>query len=313
MAAEGIEKLTEVPLEFFKDGNAFIRKCQKPDQREYLKIIRAVGIGFLMMGVLQEEFCSKLEEKFYSKLHDMSQTSAFVKKLASNNKTTRDAALESLRKYLASKTTLTLLDMEKIWRGLYFSMWFCDRPKAQERLAESLGQLYSESIKSKKAFLLFVKAFNLIMIKEWTDIDQWRIDKFYLLIRRVLRHNFIYMKKNDWNEKLVDSWIEVMEETILSGDSKVPVALPYHLCDIYLDELELVVFGEENIQVSADDIPIQKLIEPFTILNKSAKLKTLREKTKEDVLDDKRLVEWKVVENKISDTEDGEEEEWNGF
>lgn len=47
MAAEGLEKLTEVPVEFFKDGSAFVKKCQKPDEKEYLKIIRAVGIGFI--------------------------------------------------------------------------------------------------------------------------------------------------------------------------------------------------------------------------------------------------------------------------
>lgn len=33
MAAEGLEKLTEVPAEFFKDGSAFIRKCTKPDKK----------------------------------------------------------------------------------------------------------------------------------------------------------------------------------------------------------------------------------------------------------------------------------------
>jgi len=52
MAAEGVEKLTEIPVEFFKDGSAFIKKCQKSDQKEYFKIIRAVGIGFVMMGVV---------------------------------------------------------------------------------------------------------------------------------------------------------------------------------------------------------------------------------------------------------------------
>lgn len=33
MAAEGLEKITEVPVEFFKDGSAFIKKCQKPNQK----------------------------------------------------------------------------------------------------------------------------------------------------------------------------------------------------------------------------------------------------------------------------------------
>ncbi|CAK7902342.1 protein transport protein Sss1p [[Candida] anglica] len=52
MAAEGLEKFTEVPVEFFKDGSAFVKKCQKPTKKEYFQIIRAVGVGFVMMGVI---------------------------------------------------------------------------------------------------------------------------------------------------------------------------------------------------------------------------------------------------------------------
>lgn len=281
----------------------------------------------------------------------MSQASNFVKKLASNDKPTRDAALESLKKFLISKSSKTfsisLLDAEKLWKGLYYSMWFCDRPKAQERLAENLGKLYLENINSNEVFLRFVEAFNLIMIKEWSSIDQWRIDKYYLLIRRVLRHNFKYLKLHQWDETLVNDWVDVMRRTILSGDAKVPVALPYHLCDIYLDELQLILFEEleeeeldkedpgylqkyENLMRQkieiADGVPVLKLISPFQILNKEAKLKPLREKCKEDILDDERLVDWAVIEDKSDsdldeeddgvaekDDDDEEEEEWKGF
>ncbi|KAI5968141.1 hypothetical protein CANMA_002564 [Candida margitis] len=283
----------------------------------------------------------------------MSQASNFVKKLASNDKPTRDAALESLKKFLISKSSksfsISLLDAEKLWKGLYYSMWFCDRPKAQERLAENLGQLYSENMKSDDVFLRFVEAFNLIMIKEWSSIDQWRIDKYYLLIRRVLRHNFKYLQQHEWDDKLVSRWVDVMSRTLLSGDAKVPVALPYHLCDIYLDELQLIMFAEleeeeldkddadylqkyedlmrQKIAI-ADDVPVLKLIEPFQNLNKEAKLKPLREKCKEDVLDDERLVDWAVIEDdsddsdsegegrngsKGGDSDDDDEEEWKGF
>ncbi|AAS54647.1 AGR157Cp [Eremothecium gossypii ATCC 10895] len=47
-----LEKLSDAPLEFFKDGTAFLSKCNKPNQREFLQIIRAVGIGFLAVGVI---------------------------------------------------------------------------------------------------------------------------------------------------------------------------------------------------------------------------------------------------------------------
>ncbi|CCH46227.1 hypothetical protein BN7_5818 [Wickerhamomyces ciferrii] len=52
MAGDGLEKFTEVPIEFFKDGTAFVQKCTKPDKKEYIKIIRAVGVGFIMMGLV---------------------------------------------------------------------------------------------------------------------------------------------------------------------------------------------------------------------------------------------------------------------
>lgn len=39
--AEGLEKFTEVPVEFFKDGSAFLRKCQRPDKKgKLIKMIR---------------------------------------------------------------------------------------------------------------------------------------------------------------------------------------------------------------------------------------------------------------------------------
>lgn len=47
-----IEKLAEAPLEFIKDGSNFINKCKKPNDRELLKIVRAVGLGFIAVGVI---------------------------------------------------------------------------------------------------------------------------------------------------------------------------------------------------------------------------------------------------------------------
>ncbi|KAG5354594.1 Protein transport protein [Yarrowia sp. B02] len=41
-----------VPLEFIQEGTAFLNKCTKPDRKEYTKIVRAVGVGFLVMGAI---------------------------------------------------------------------------------------------------------------------------------------------------------------------------------------------------------------------------------------------------------------------
>lgn len=47
-----VEKLAEAPLEFVKDGSQFLSKCKKPDMKEYTKIVRAVGIGFVAVGII---------------------------------------------------------------------------------------------------------------------------------------------------------------------------------------------------------------------------------------------------------------------
>ncbi|KAL1301518.1 hypothetical protein AAFC00_005761 [Neodothiora populina] len=50
--SEQIKDLAEMPREFLKDGTQFINRCTKPDKREFLKISQAVGVGFLVMGVI---------------------------------------------------------------------------------------------------------------------------------------------------------------------------------------------------------------------------------------------------------------------
>ncbi|KAK9470967.1 uncharacterized protein V1510DRAFT_421626 [Dipodascopsis tothii] len=45
-------KLMEYPQEFIKEGTVFLRRCNKPNEKEYLKIIQTVGAGFLVMGAI---------------------------------------------------------------------------------------------------------------------------------------------------------------------------------------------------------------------------------------------------------------------
>ncbi|EGO60429.1 hypothetical protein NEUTE1DRAFT_93606 [Neurospora tetrasperma FGSC 2508] len=50
--ADQLQEILDVPREFLKDGIQFIKKCQKPDRREFIKISQAVGTGFLIMGAV---------------------------------------------------------------------------------------------------------------------------------------------------------------------------------------------------------------------------------------------------------------------
>ncbi|KAH7350216.1 protein transporter Sec61 subunit gamma [Plectosphaerella cucumerina] len=50
--ADSVQEILDVPKEFVKDGTQFIKRCQKPDGPEFLKICQAVGMGFIIMGAV---------------------------------------------------------------------------------------------------------------------------------------------------------------------------------------------------------------------------------------------------------------------
>ncbi|KAG7813603.1 hypothetical protein KL921_001149 [Ogataea angusta] len=252
------------------------------------------------------------------------QTKTFVKKLASTDRKTRDHALETLKKFLGARADvrpLTLPEFEKLWKGLYYTMWFSDRPRPQQRLADDLARLFSECV-SKEQFCVFVQAFWAVVCKEWPTLDQWRVDKFYLLMRYVVRECFVRLQKEEWDLELLERYIQSLEADVLSGRPAVPPGVTYHVVDVYLDELERVVAGdEEDVEAEKarekfEDVPLAKLLQPFEKIHKDALMKTLRNKVRDDLLKDERLKTWGYAENKSEEKEEDEEEEeeeWTGF
>jgi protein transport protein SEC61 subunit gamma-like protein len=50
---EGIQELLIEPLrQFAKDSIHLVKKCTKPDRKEFTAIARATGVGFLIMGFI---------------------------------------------------------------------------------------------------------------------------------------------------------------------------------------------------------------------------------------------------------------------
>ncbi|KAI5867415.1 protein translocase SEC6 [Durotheca rogersii] len=47
-----VHDLLEIPRDFIKDGTQFMTRCTKPDQKEFVQICKAVGVGFLVMGAI---------------------------------------------------------------------------------------------------------------------------------------------------------------------------------------------------------------------------------------------------------------------
>jgi ribosomal RNA-processing protein 1 len=110
--------------------------------------------------------------------------------------------LTSLRSFLSARhvsSSLTHLEVLKLWKGLFYAMWMCDRPLPQQQLAQDLADLMYAipSDKRPDAVVNWLRGFWGTMAREWTGIDVLRMDKFLLLVRRVLGGMLGWMRERE--------------------------------------------------------------------------------------------------------------------
>ncbi|XP_041128009.1 ribosomal RNA processing protein 1 homolog A-like [Polyodon spathula] len=185
----------------------------------------------------------------------------FAQKLASNEKPIRTRALKKLRKYLSIRSQkpaggFSNDELLKIWKGLFYCMWMQDKPLMQEELAAVISRLI-HSLQKTDAQYLFLETFLQTMNREWNGIDRLRLDKFYKLIRMVLRQSFELLKRGSWDESLVERFGCILSTQVLSAASGAPSGIQFHILDIYMEELATV--GAEELTAEQN----LKFIDPF--------------------------------------------------
>ncbi|NXO64979.1 RRP1B protein, partial [Phainopepla nitens] len=185
----------------------------------------------------------------------------FAQRLAANEKRIRDRALKKLRGYIGVRTQrpaggFSQEELLKIWKGLFYCMWMQDKPLLQEELAANISQLI-HVFQNTEARHLFIQAFWQTMSREWNGIDSLRLDKYYMLMRLILRQSFEVLKRNEWDESLVEPLLQLLMKEVMDPDSNSPIGIKFHFIDIYLDELAKV--GAKELTADQN----LKFIEPF--------------------------------------------------
>lgn len=84
---------------------------------------------------------------------------------------------------------------------------------------------------------LFIRTFFRTVRREWGNMDKYRVDKFYTLIRLYMHEVFKYMALRHWNLGIIRLFNDCIFEEILN---KTPNGLRYHLIDLALEELAKV-------------------------------------------------------------------------
>ncbi|NXQ88813.1 RRP1B protein, partial [Nyctibius grandis] len=185
----------------------------------------------------------------------------FAQRLAANEKRIRDRALKKLRGYISVRTQrpaggFSQEELLKIWKGLFYCMWMQDKPLLQEELADNISQLI-HVIQNTEARYLFIQTFWQTMNREWNGIDNLRLDKYYMLMRMILRQSFEVLKRNEWDESLIEPLLQLLMKEVVDPDSNAPTGIKLHFIDIYLAELAKV--GAKELTADQN----LKFIEPF--------------------------------------------------
>lgn len=145
-------------------------------------------------------------------------------------------------------------DCLRIWKGLFYSMWMSDKPLPQESLATKIASLlhsFDRIDSSLQFFAMFLKTMAL----EWGGIDQWRIDKFMMLVRKVTREMLRIIQSKEWDADVIEQLSTRLNETVLGAG--IPRGLFMHFVELFFEEVGKVSVGE----IEAD--AVTELLKPF--------------------------------------------------
>ncbi|GFY41586.1 ribosomal RNA processing protein 1 homolog A [Trichonephila inaurata madagascariensis] len=165
----------------------------------------------------------------------------FARKLADNAPDVREKALKEIGEWFETVSVATaVLDEDillKMWKGLYYYFWHCDKMLVQEEKAEIISQ-YIHNFRSVKFSFLYLETFFKTMAREWHGIDRFRLDKFMMLTRFLLHQGFQLVKNHKWEVKFIKRFVKALKSTVLNPSSgSAPFGLKSHITDIYMEEL----------------------------------------------------------------------------
>lgn len=116
-------------------------------------------------------------------------------------------------------------------------------------------------------------------------------------MRQYIHHSFLYLSHHNWDEELVERYLDLVEELPLNpGDGKVPDGVRYHVLDVWVDGLGGVEGWREKME---------GLMRPVERLEREGRTRVVRGRAR-GVLEDERLVEGSDGGNESGGDEEGE-------
>ncbi|CAB3252580.1 unnamed protein product [Arctia plantaginis] len=184
----------------------------------------------------------------------VAQEIKFARLLSCNEKKSRDKVLKTLKKWLLNcfekKYDFKEDDFVRMWKGLFYAVWMSDKPLVQEELCENISAVLDlfppEHLKSA---LLMYKAGLRVLATEWYGVDQHRMDKFLMLVRRYLRASLRCLLRSNWSIASCKLYANMISGSDGIFALKTPryarnaTSMLLHIMDCYLEEIAKVSSG----------------------------------------------------------------------
>lgn len=168
----------------------------------------------------------------------------FAKALVNPDKNIRDATITNLRNVMSESKSVSEEQMLKLWKALFYCMWLADMNPVQMELATNVAEMI-KAFRKPKGALLYIQMFFRTIVREWHHLDQYRLNKFYTLIRTMLHKAFEYIATKKWKAEILEEFLIILESEVLV---KVPNGVRYHMSDIYLSEIWNATDGNVNTE-----------------------------------------------------------------
>jgi ribosomal RNA-processing protein 1 len=175
------------------------------------------------------------------------------------------------------------VDLLKVWKGLFFTLWHSDTPPVQRELARRLSAV--QCALPPQLSRRYAAAAFATLRREWPLIDKHRVDKFLVLARELVRQALRSLAARGWPRGGCEAWARMLRDVVLlpaDGGASSPyrvlagAGLPaaplpsaaargygvaYQVADVFLTELLAVGYGEakeDDVQVIVQQKQQQK-------------------------------------------------------
>ncbi|KAL8136386.1 hypothetical protein V2J09_002387 [Rumex salicifolius] len=167
---------------------------------------------------------------------------ALIKSLGACSSSTRSKTLKALISWLLlqhqPQPPLSDDELKKLWKGLFYCVWHCDKSINQANLINRLSSLLLSL--SPPLSVLYFSHFLLALRREWAGIDRLRLDKFYLMIRVFIAKLFELLNKKKWRLDVVEEYWGALEDRLFVSlkDKSLGDGVTYHVVSVFCEEIK---------------------------------------------------------------------------